>query len=814
METTLIPTEPSCELGLAAAFVDWSRLPNLAAIFAVPDPMYLVLDTGVGTILHASAAARPLSEALSGPGLRDLLRQVASAAPQDGAPRLARLRLDPRRIAPPVLCWLARGSRDGGTPVTLVMPATPVATPKARPRPPEAPSTPQPAPPVERDDRFLWRLDAAGELTMLTGPASLASLVGQRWQDLTADGRVSGAEGVLAALRERRTFRGEPAMLDAGTGPFRVELSGAPLGRGDAAYAGFAGFGLIRALPPAPTVPMTEASLPVTAPLRAAELPEPPPPSSEPAEPGPTGDGEPAPPATPLSTDEHAAFREIARALGARYAGDEAEPADRGTKAEGGAIMPFPGPQPGLPEARDDSGAAASVPEILAGLPLPALVHRAGAILAANAKLLALTGHADIAALSERGLGGLFPGAPHEGDTDPAARVTSIVATDGCTRPVEVLSHRCSWAGAPAICLLLRPIDEADTAAELAAERLARAAQAERAIGAEAALDALDTGIVTLDHAGRIVAVNRAAATLLNCEPREIVGGSFVSQFDRESVLSVADLLRGVTRGPRSVSLAGTPVSLDVKVAPEDSRLVAILQAVKSRAPVVAAGMTDRAAPSGAGNTLARLDRAFRETLNGMIDLADAMLKEPFGPLGDARYRACIAEIKAAGGTMLERAGNLLDLAAVEVGALHLEPRAFDLNDLAAGCVARFQAEAARGRVVVRTSFSSDLAELEADERSVSRAAALVIENAIRRSAAGGQIIVSTGAAERAGVALRVRDTGAAGRSNDPRGEVEDGLALPRALVEANGGRLELSTPAEDGTLVEIIMPVRRLANG
>ena len=796
METTLIPAEPDCECGLAEALAGWSRLPNLSAALTAPDPVYLVLDTRAGAILHASPAARVLAKTLSGPGRGDLLRQVASAAPQDDAPRLARLRLDPRRIAPPALCWLARGSRDGGAPVTLVMPATPVAAPKTRPRTPDTPPAPPPVRPVERDDRFLWRLDTVGELTLLTGPESLASLVGQRWDDLVAAGRISGAEGMLAALQGRRTFRGEPAVLDAGSGPFRVEMSGAPLGRGDAAYTGFAGFGLIRAVPPAQPVDPVETATPV---VRAPRTPEPEP---EPA---------PTPPAVPLSTDEHAAFREIARALGARYAGDEAESAGRGVKPEGGAVMPFPGPQPGLSEPRDGAAAAAALPEILAGLPLPALVHRAGTILAANAKLLALTGHTEVAGLSGRGLGGLFPGAPPEAEADSAARVTAVVATDGRTRPVEILSNRCSWAGEPAICLLLRPIDEADAAAELAAERLARAAQAERAIGAEAALDALDDGIVTLDQAGRIVTMNRAAANLLGCEPREIVGGSFVSQFDRESVLTVADLLRGVTPGPRSVSLGGAPVTLDVKVAPHESRLVAILEREKGRTAVV---LADRAASNGTGNTLARLDRAFREPLTGIIDLADAMLKEPFGVLGDERYRACIAEIKASGGGMLERVGKLIDLAAVEAGALHLEPRSLDLNDLAAGCVARFQAEAARGRIVVRTSFSSDLAELEADESSVSRAAAIVIENAIRRSAAGGQIIVSTGAAERAGVALRVRNTGAAGRSAHLTGEVEEGLALPRALVEANGGRLELSTPAEDGTLVEIIMPARRVANG
>ncbi|MDG5662694.1 ATP-binding protein, partial [Acinetobacter baumannii] len=84
-------------------------------------------------------------------------------------------------------------------------------------------------------------------------------------------------------------------------------------------------------------------------------------------------------------------------------------------------------------------------------------------------------------------------------------------------------------------------------------------------------------------------------------------------------------------------------------------------------------------------------------------------------------------------------------------------------------------------------------------------------EHAIRRSAAGGQVIVSTGSTESEGVALRVRDTGAgtAQPAAEPSDEVEDGLALPRALVEANGGRLQLSARPEDGTLVEIIMPTR-----
>lgn len=805
METTLTPTAGAAGPGLAAAFAAWARLPHVTAALEKPGSIHLVIDPGAGRILLASDEARPLARALAGTGLAALSAQVAAAAPGDAAPRLARLRLDPRRIAPPVLCWLASGLQDGGEPAILVIPTAPVALPRARPAPtggvrtPETPPTPASigeAP--KRVDRFLWRVDAAGILTTLTGPHGLADLVGYPVHALAEAGRIAGADGVLAALRERRTFRGERATLTVDAGSFQVELSGAPLGRGDAAFSGFGGFGLIRNAPSAH--PATE-SVPVPEIAPSAPVPEPAPPQ---------GTGDASPVDTSLSTDEHAAFREIARALGARYAGDEVGADAEGPRPEGGAIMPFPGPQAAPPEMHPPATSAADA-GIFAGLPVPALVHRDGVILAANRRLLELTGHADPGSLVATGLAGLFPGLSQATGADAAARRTTLAAADGSARPVEARNGPCRWADAPAECLIVRPLEEADAADALTAERLARAAQAERTASAEAALNALETGVVSLDGAGRIVAVNRAAADLFSCDPREVVGGSFVALFDRASVLTVADLVRGAIRGPLAVSLAGRAIALDVRAARGDGRRVAVLDRPSARSRTVAG---DSSGQSGAA--LVRLDRAFREPLTGMIDLADAMLKEPFGPLGDPRYRGCLAEIRASGESMLERVGTLLDLAAVEAGSLQLEPRALDLNDVAAGCVARLQAEAARGRIVVRTSFSSDLADLEADERSVSRAASLVIEHAIRRSTAGGQIIVSTGSTEQAAIALRVRDTGAGAgsRTVDPAGEVEDKLALPRALVEANGGRLELSARAEDGTLVEIIMPTRRAANG
>ncbi|MGR8025285.1 hypothetical protein, partial [Burkholderia cenocepacia] len=102
----MTPTAAAVPAGLANAFATWERLPALAAALAARDAVHLVIDSTDARILSASEAAAGLAESLAGPALAGLNRQIAAAVAGDAAPRLARLRLDARRIAPPVLCWL------------------------------------------------------------------------------------------------------------------------------------------------------------------------------------------------------------------------------------------------------------------------------------------------------------------------------------------------------------------------------------------------------------------------------------------------------------------------------------------------------------------------------------------------------------------------------------------------------------------------------------------------------------------------------------------------------------------------------------
>jgi signal transduction histidine kinase len=144
------------------------------------------------------------------------------------------------------------------------------------------------------------------------------------------------------------------------------------------------------------------------------------------------------------------------------------------------------------------------------------------------------------------------------------------------------------------------------------------------------------------------------------------------------------------------------------------------------------------------------------------------------------------------------------------------------LNEVVARCVAQLQPQAARERIVLRTSFSADLEVLMADERSVRQATLNVIANAIAFSPAGGQVIVSTSMADRGEIALRVRDTGIGMTAEEVEGALRPfrqiekdglrkgtglGLPLTKALVEANHGRFRIDSRRDEGTLVEMLFP-------
>jgi signal transduction histidine kinase len=234
-------------------------------------------------------------------------------------------------------------------------------------------------------------------------------------------------------------------------------------------------------------------------------------------------------------------------------------------------------------------------------------------------------------------------------------------------------------------------------------------------------------------------------------------------------------------------------------------------------------------AASAKGEFLAKISHEIRTPLNAMMGLAEAIMAERFGPIGNERYREYIKDIHAAGSHLAATINDLLDLSKLETGRIELSFADVNLNDLTQQCAGIMQPQANSARIIIRTALTAGLPHVLADERSLRQIVFNLISNSIRLTGPGGQIIISTAFSDAGEVILRVRDTGVGMSEKDidaatePFGDVATstssgsggtgfGVSLAKALAKANHANFNIKSAPDAGTLIEIAFPPNRIA--
>jgi PAS domain S-box-containing protein len=853
--------------------------------FSHPDSALLVWDLDGARLLWASPAAAGLRERLgaaadgrldpSCPARAQLRALGQGLAPAQGV-RFERLRLDRSRLTPPATCICRRITLPSGEGVllTAIVGPAPKPTPAgaAKPTAPEPAATEsaslqheageeldhaaeQPAhgPPRLGTVRFLWHTDAAGRFTFRSDALADvvgvpgAAIVGRTWDEIAGELVLDHDGAVSAAFARGRTWSGlsVPWRVAGTDSAVAVDLAGAPVYGRDQAFQGYRGFGLCRT----DTVSEWPREMPLHAPASKLAPAAPLRPTQPSYDTGPatlmaggrTGAAVVAPaprevrPAEPqpfphLSEGERVAFREIARALGARFDDGDA-PADP-ARPRARIVHAFAG-EPAHPQAR----------AILDGLPIGLLVCRGEAPLFANRFLLDLSGYASVDALAgEGGVARLFPGrSPTRFDEAGPPLILSTLR--GGSLPVDVRLATLPWEDLPATAMLVRPLAEEDPAQRLRALELDLRAGEARLRELSSVLDTATDGIVMLDERGRILSLNRSAEALFGYDQREVAGESVTVLLAAESHAAARDYLESL-QGSGMTSLlndgrevlgrvrqGGTiPLFMTVCRTGDERKFCAVLRDVtalkKAEAELFAAKRAAEEAKAGTSDLLAKVSHEVRTPLNAIIGFAEVMLEERFGRLGNERYRDYLKDIHEAGRRVLGVIGDLLDLAKIEAGRMELSFAGISLNEVVGACVSALSQQAARERIVVRTSFAAKLPSVIADERSVRQIVGNIVSNAVKFTQAGGQVIVSTAVTDQGEVVIRVRDTGIGMSDQEVEAALEPlrqlattpkgsgsglGLPLTRALVDANRARLRITSAPGEGTLVEVVFPPTRV---
>lgn len=607
----------------------------------------------------------------------------------------------------------------------------------------------------------------------------------------------------------------------------------------------------------------------------------------------------PPEPQSGLSNTERNAFREIARALGARFEPEtppaaeerthervppfrrlalvpdpvaDPEEEDADTPAVAPASPASEGP-PGTPEAVEDTAeepthtsvANAEAPPIalaaeapadegrvgphpatdgqalLAQLPMPALVHQGEHIVFANRALLALTGYDDREHLAAGG------GLPRLFGANPIASADCATLTTRQRESVSVELRQAPvlWDGIDADLLLVRRLPDGDTSQRLRRVETELGARDVRIHELESVLDTATDGVIVLDETGRILSLNRTAEALFGYNQSDVVGDAITVLLSPESHIVALDYLEGL-RSPGVASLLndgrevlgrvrqGGSIPLFMTMGQindgPNRKLCAVLRDItpfkKAEGELVGARRAAEQANAQKSDLLAKISHEIRTPLNAILGFAEVMLEERFGPIGNDRYKEYLKDVHASGAHVISLVNDLLDLAKVEAGRMDLSFTSVNLNDLVSSCFTLLQPQAARDRIVMRTSFAAKLPPVVADDRSVRQIVLNLVSNAIKFTDAGGQVIVSTALTDRGEVAFRVRDTGIGMNSEEVEAALEPfrqlatsrkrggtglGLPLTKALVEANRGALQISSQPNEGTLVEVIFPPTRV---
>ncbi len=498
---------------------------------------------------------------------------------------------------------------------------------------------------------------------------------------------------------------------------------------------------------------------------------------------------------------------------------------------------------------------------LLANLPVPVIIHSGDKIHYVNQALLDLTGYESLDDIRDAGgVDVLFNSESDDGETRQGM---VLRRANGSEEPVDAHLNVISWREGRALMLSLMPV----AAAPVSVEAVTASAEAPVAIDKDdekqaladhveelkTILDTATDGVVLIDPEGRIRSMNHSASALFGYERDETEGKFFSMLFAIESQRAAMDYLHGLSgNGVLSVLNDGRevigreakggfiPLFMTIGKLPHTRGFCAVLRDItqwkRTEEELTNARKEAERASSQKTEFLARISHEIRTPLNAIIGFSELMADEKFGPIGNDRYRDYLRDINRSGNHVLALVNDLLDISKIEAGALDMQFEAVSLNDAIAEAIALMQPQANRERVIIRSSFQSNLPDIVADTRSIKQVALNLLSNAVRFTAPGGQVIVSTSYEMNGDVVMRVRDTGIgmtkseveqalkpfrqvnalerrkAETAKDWRSEGTGlGLPLTKAMVEANRAQFAIDSTPGHGTVVEIAFPPTRV---
>jgi len=337
---------------------------------------------------------------------------------------------------------------------------------------------------------------------------------------------------------------------------------------------------------------------------------------------------------------------------------------------------------------------------------------------------------------------------------------------------------------------------------------------------------------ITAWDTGALLHANKAAATLIGLAAEELERRSildfYVDPQQRAALLSAIDAGAGIAEGELQLRRAdGREIWL--KVAAQRVLYRGQLSILKINHDITdyLDSRRERAAEAASrakSTFLANMSHELRSPLNAILGFSEVISGLHFGRDQIDKYAEYGGYIHQAGTHLLALMDDILDLAKVEAGKLELQHARFDLVELLDES-ARMMRPMVDGRgLKLQVYGTASNLVLTADRRRTKQMIVNLLSNAIKFTHPGGKVELTAQLMPDQAIAVTISDTGIGmteeqlavalqpfGRianpaADDPTGS---GLGLPivRTLIEAHGGRLQIRSEPNRGTVARLVFP-------
>jgi signal transduction histidine kinase len=167
---------------------------------------------------------------------------------------------------------------------------------------------------------------------------------------------------------------------------------------------------------------------------------------------------------------------------------------------------------------------------------------------------------------------------------------------------------------------------------------------------------------------------------------------------------------------------------------------------------------------------------------------------------------------------------SLMDIARAQAGRLDLSLGEVNLHKLANAVLKEFTPQAREYGILLQNEITEAIPTVRADQNKIMRVLSNLVDNAIKFTPAGGQVVLSAELAKGDMLAVQVRDTGPGvpaeyretiferfsqvpGSAGKQRGSGL-GLTFCRLVVEANGGKIWVETNPGGGSCFTFTLPL------